>query len=76
MRQKDRHLMHFINLTGHSDTAYFNPIPMTEIHVRVKGNFRVAKAVKSGQNIAVKTDAGFSEFTLPTLEEYELLDLA
>ena len=76
MRQKYRHLMHFINLIGHSDTAYFNPIPLTDIHVRVKGNFRVAKAVKSGQNVAVKTDAGFSEFTLPALEEYELLDLA
>ena len=76
MRQKERRLMHFVNLTGHSDTAYFNPIPMSNIRVRVKGNFRSAKAVKSGQSIAVKNDAGFSEFTLPVLDEYELLDLS
>jgi hypothetical protein len=75
MRQKDRHLMHFINMTGHSDTAYFSPIPIRDIHVRVKSNFRSANAIKSGQSIAVKSDAGFSDFTLPSLEEYELLDL-
>jgi len=75
MRQRDRHLMHFINLTGHSDTAYFNPIPISGIHVRVKGNFRTANAVRSKQDIAVKNDAGFSEFTLPALDEYELVDL-
>jgi len=75
MRQKDRHLMHFMNMTGHSDTAYFNPIPMRDIHVRVNGNFRSANAIRSGQSIAVKSEAGFAEFTLPSLDEYELLDL-
>jgi hypothetical protein len=76
MRQKDRNLMHFINLTGHSDTAYFNPIRIAGINVRVKGNFKSAKAVKSGQSIEVRNAGGFSEFTLPALDEYELLDLA
>lgn len=75
MRQKDRHLMHFINLTGHADTAYFNPIPVKEISVRVKGTFRSANVLRSNQNIIVKSNAGYSEFTLPTLDEYELVHL-
>jgi len=75
MRQKNRHLMHFINLSGHSDTAYFNPVPMKNIQVRVKGNFRSAHALKAGQTIAITTSAEYAEFTLPSLDEYELLDL-
>jgi hypothetical protein len=31
MRQKNRTLMHFINISGHSQTAYFGAIPMTDI---------------------------------------------
>jgi hypothetical protein len=75
MSQKDRHLMHFINLTGHSDTAYFNPVSMKNIQARVKGDFRSAKALRSGQTIAIDHHAGYAEFTLPSLDEYELLDL-
>lgn len=75
MRQKDRQLMHFVNLTGHADTAYFKPIPMTEIHVRVKGAFRSANALRSNRMIAVKNDRGYSEFTVPALDEYELVHL-
>lgn len=74
MRQKDRNLMHFINLTGHSDTAYFNPVPMTNIQVRVKGRFTSGRAIRSGQAISVTNDAGFAHFTLPALDEYEMID--
>jgi hypothetical protein len=75
MRQKDRQLMHFINLTGHSDTAYFNPVPMTNIQVRVKGDFRSGHAIRSGETIAVKNNDGYAEFTLPVLDEYEMIEL-
>jgi Hypothetical glycosyl hydrolase 6 len=75
MRQKQGHQMHFINLSGHSDTAYFNPVSMTNIKVRVKGDFKSARALRSGQTIAITNNGGYAEFTLPSLEEYELLDL-
>jgi hypothetical protein len=75
MRQKTRRLMHFINLSGHADTAYFNPIPMKDIQVSVKGAFRSVRALRSGQTVAIKNNAGYSQFTLPVLEEYELVDL-
>ena len=75
MRQNNRRLMHFINLSGHADTAYFNPVPMKDIQVRVKGIFRSGRALRAGQTIAIKSDGGYSQFTLPSLEEYELVDL-
>jgi hypothetical protein len=76
LHQKGRHQMHFINLSGHADTAYFNPISMTNIKVRVKGNFQSARALRSGETIAITKSGGYAEFTLPSLDEYELLDLA
>jgi hypothetical protein len=68
--------MHFVNLTGHSDTAYFEPILMKDTHVRVKGNLRSAMATRSRESFSVKNDAGFAEFPLPALDEYELVELA
>jgi hypothetical protein len=67
--------MHFINLSGHSDTAYFRPIPMSNIQVSVKGKIRSGRALRSGQMVAITQNAAYSEFTLPLLEEYELVDL-
>jgi hypothetical protein len=75
MRQNNRRLIHFINLSGHADTAYFNPVPMKDIQVNVKGAFRSGRALRSRQTVAIKNNAGYSQFTLPLLEEYELLDL-
>jgi hypothetical protein len=75
MRQGDRYLVQFINLSGHSDTAYFNPVRMTNIEVSVKGNFHSARAVRSGQSITVANNSGYAQFTLPALEEHELVDL-
>ncbi len=76
MRQKDRHLVQFINLSGHSDIAYFNPVRMTDIEVNVKGDFHSANAVRSGQNVNVANNNGYSQFTLPALDEYELVVLS
>jgi hypothetical protein len=75
MRQKDRRLAQLINLTGHSDTAYFNPVRMTEIRIGVKGNFNSAHAVRSGTNMAVANEGSYSEFVLPVLDEYEIVEL-
>jgi hypothetical protein len=48
---------------------------MKDIQVSVKGNFRSGRALRSGQTVAITHSAGYSEFILPVLEEYELLDL-
>jgi len=75
MRQPNRRLVQLINLSGHSDTAYFSPIRMTNIEISVRGSFSSARAVRSGQNIAVTNSGAYARFVLPALDEYELIDL-
>ena len=75
MRRRDTHLLHFINLSGHSQTGYFDPVPMSGIRVAVAGDFRSARAVRGGQDLAVTHKDGASEFTLPALATYELVEL-
>lgn len=48
---------------------------MSNIEVRVKGEFRSAKAVRSGRDLAVSHEGGYSKFVVPSLAEYELVEL-
>jgi len=75
MRQRDRHLMHFVNLSGHSQTGYFDAVPMHGIRVQVAGTFGSARAVGSGTELSVSGINGYTAFTLPNLEQYELVEL-
>jgi hypothetical protein len=75
MRQRDRHLLHFVNLSGHSQTAYFDAVPMSQIRVQVAGPFRSAKLAGTGKDLAVSRTGEYLEFTLPALAQYELVEL-
>jgi hypothetical protein len=75
MRQKGRTLLHLINLSGHSQTAYFAPVPMSGIEVRVEGTFHSARAQRTPARLPVKAAAGYSTFTVPRLADYELVVL-
>jgi hypothetical protein len=75
MRQGDRHLLHFVNLSGHSQTAYFEAVPMSGIRVRVAGAFAAARQASSGKTLPVARAGGYAEFTLPALAQYELVEL-
>jgi hypothetical protein len=73
MRQRGRTLLHLINVSGHSQTGYFPPIPMSNIRVQVAGVFKTAKTLRSPGNLAVKVSGGYTEFMLPQLTDYELV---
>jgi hypothetical protein len=75
MRQQGRDLMHFINVSGHEDTAYFQPIPAKDVRVEVKGQYRSARAVRLGRDLPLSRDGEYQHFTLPALAEYELVEL-
>ncbi len=75
MRQHQRQLMHLVNISGHSDTAYFRPLPVHDIEIKVKDHFSEARAVKSGKALPVKKSGAYSVFKLPYMEEYELIEL-
>jgi len=75
MRQHKRHLVHLVNLSGHSDTAYFKPVPVRATEIQVRGGFSRARAVKAGEELAVRKNSAYTVFELPYLEEYELIEL-
>jgi hypothetical protein len=77
MRQPkhNRMLVHFVNLSGHSDTTYFEPVEMRDITVEVAGEFGSARAIRAGESLTVEQTGGATKFTLPRLEAYEVVVL-
>lgn len=75
MKQDSRTLLHLINLSGHSQTGYFPPVPMSQIHIQVAGLYKSARAVRVPGSLPVRVSNGYTEFTLPRLSDYELLVL-
>src|SRR5262249_7068941 len=73
--QADRTFLHLTNLTGHSATGSYPPIPMGAIRVEVAGRFSSAKTVRAPGALAVRFNQGYSEFTIPRLSDYELIVL-
>lgn len=72
---KKRTLVHFVNLSGHSDTAYFAPIEMRDITVEVAQDFRRARAVSSSKDLRVTRSGRYAKFTLARLGSYEVVVL-
>ncbi len=72
MKQAGQTLVHFINLTGTSQTGYYPPAPMHGIEVRVAGVFSRAVTVRNPGALKVRADRGYTEFALPLLSDYEL----
>jgi hypothetical protein len=76
MRQPGRVLLHLINLSGHSQTAWFAPLPMEAIDISVEGRYSAARALRLRRTLSVKTANGRTAFQLPRLADYELVELA
>jgi hypothetical protein len=75
MRQSGRTLLHMINLSGHSQTGYFPPVPMSQIRVEVDGNFRTARTVRMPAHLPVTIRERHTTFELPLLRDYEVVVL-
>lgn len=75
MRQRGRTLLHLVNLTGHSGTAYFAPIPMRDIRIEVAEPVSRARAVALGRVIPVHKEGKYAVLTLPEVDRYEVLVL-
>jgi Hypothetical glycosyl hydrolase 6 len=77
MRQdaRKRTLVHLINLSGHSSTAYFTPIEMKDITVDVALEFHRARAVGSNTVLPVIRSGRYGRFTVPALKAYEVVVL-
>ena len=68
-----RTLVHLVNATGHSDTAYFPPVELRDIRIDLAQPFQRATAVSSNTRLSVTRDGPRGRFTLPTLKAYEVI---
>ncbi len=77
MRQpaRARTLVHFVNLSGHSQTAWFEPVPMNNIRVELSEEFRAGTVAGTGEKLNLSTRDGKTAFTLPRLGAYEVVVL-
>ena len=73
--KRGRTLVHFVSLTGHSDTAYFAPLEVRDIRVELAGEFRQATAARLARKLPVTAAGRYCKFTLPSLEGYEVVVL-
>lgn len=75
MRQpsRQRTLVHLVNASGHSDTAYFPPVEMRNIRIELAQSIRHATVVSSGRVLPVAQSGRYSSFTVPTLRAYEVV---
>jgi len=74
-RAQGRTNLHFVNLSGESRTAYHSAIPMSGIQVSVKGGFNSARMASLARDLPVRHVGGYSSFTLPTLDTYDVVVL-
>lgn len=74
-KQQGRTLVHFVNLSGCSQTAYHPAIPMSNIRVDVAGNFSSARMVSTGRDLPIKKEGDYVTFNLPSLDTYDVVVL-
>jgi hypothetical protein len=75
MRQGSRTLLHLMNVSGHSSTSYFAPLPMSDVRVKIGGTAKSARAIRAGAPLRVVASGGKTEILLPRLTDYELIVL-
>ncbi len=68
-----RTLVHLVNGSGHSGTAYFAPLEMRDIRIEMTGTFERATAVGLNRSLPVTANGRYRAFTLPRLNAYEVV---
>jgi hypothetical protein len=68
-----RTLVHLVNGTGHSGTAYFNPLEVRGIRIELARPFARATAVSGNTDLPVTNIGRHGGFTVPILKAYEVV---
>jgi hypothetical protein len=73
--KRNRTIVHLVNMSGHSGTAYFSPLPMRDIEVQVEGRFRQARSAGLNRTLSLTNAGAYTRFSLPQLEAYDAVVL-
>jgi hypothetical protein len=75
MQQGQRRLLHLVNLSGHSQTGYFAPVPMRNIRIEIAGDYRRASTVRTPGILPLRKEGTHTVLSVPVLCDYELVVL-
>lgn len=77
MQHKDpsRTLLHCINMSGHAGTTFFEAIEMRDISIELKGTYKSAEVLETGQLLPVSQNGEYCRFEIPLLKEYTTIVL-
>lgn len=70
---KKRTVLHMINMIGHDATTFFDAVEMRNISIHIKGEFRKTTILDGQQIIPTKISGGYTDFTVPSLKEYNTI---
>jgi hypothetical protein len=73
--KRNRTIVHLVNMSGHSGTAYFSPLPMRDIEVQVEGRFQRAHSARLNRPLQLSAAGAYTRFSLPQLEAYDAVVL-
>jgi len=72
---KNRTLVHLVNISGHSSTGYFPQFATGEITIEVETEATSARAVMLDEQLDVSRNGRYITFKLSTLVDYEVVIL-
>lgn len=75
LEQAGQHLLHVVNVSGHSQTGYFAAHEQRGIDIALRLPARRARALHLGRTLAVRREGAMARFRLPRLGEHELIVL-
>jgi hypothetical protein len=71
--KRNRTIVHLVNLSGVSQTAYFPPLPMRDIEVQVKGKFARARSARLNRVLPSSQVGNYTKVALPQLDAYDAI---
>ena len=72
---KEQSLLHLVNLSGHTSTAFFPPLEMGGFRVEVKGHYNRAYSNVLEQPLGVSHSGGYTQLEIPGLGAYDVITL-
>jgi hypothetical protein len=68
-------MLHLINLSGHTGTAFFEAVEMRDISISLKGNYPRAATIDGMESISLSKSGAYTNFTIDKLDEYLVICL-
>jgi hypothetical protein len=73
--EKERTLVHLVNVSGHSGTGYFSPLATGPIEIDLAGEFSSGRAARADAALMLRTASGRTLLQISSLQDYEVIVL-